>query len=317
MRKHVRCVALMGATATGKSALAMELAPLFKGEIVSMDSRQVYRGFDIGTAKPTADERARVPHHLVDTLDPDEVSSAGRHAEQVLACISEITGRGRVPFLVGGTGLYFRALFRGLGPVVIPRAEQAKIRAGFAGRTTSDLLAELAAQDPERARALGPNDRVRITRALEIIAFTGRPASEALQRARPSPDGPVYLKLVLTMPRERLRARIAERTRALFDAGWPAEVARLLEKGVRADAPAMQSLGYAEMAAALSRGEAPAACVEAVITRTRQYAKRQETFFRSEEDAVWLDVTRGESARRARGLVTAFLAARARPRSAQ
>jgi tRNA dimethylallyltransferase len=307
--RAIRCVAVMGATATGKSALAMELAGEFHGEIVSMDSRQVYRGFDIGTAKPTPAERARVPHHLVDTLDPEAPSSAGRHAEAARVALAEIAARGRVPFLVGGTGLYFRALFHGLGPVAIPRAEQERIRAGFAGRSTGDLYADLRARDPERAAALSENDRVRIARSLEIIAYTGRPASEALRRSGPAPDGALYLKLVLTMPRGELRGRIAARTRTLFCAGWPAEVARLLAAGVPGDAPAMQSLGYAELAGAIGAGTDPAACLDLVVVRTQQYAKRQETFFRGERDAVWLDVAEDGAFRRARGLVAAFLAA--------
>ena len=309
MSTVIRCVAVMGATATGKSALAMALAPALRGEIISMDSRQVYRGFDIGTAKPTAAERSRVPHHLIDTLDPGSASSAGRHAAEAGALARAIAARGGVPFLVGGTGLYFRALFHGLGPVAIPRAEQERIRAGFGGRATGELHDELRVRDPERAAALSRNDRVRIVRALEIIAFTGRPASESLRRAAPEPDAPLYLKLVLTMPRADLRARIEARTRALFAAGWPAEVARLLERGVRRDAPAMQSLGYAELALAIAAGEEPATRLDEVITQTRQYAKRQETFFRSERDAVWIDVTRGDPERRAHDLVTAFLAA--------
>ncbi len=309
MSAAVRCVALMGATATGKSALAVDLAPGFQGEIISMDSRQVYRGFDIGTAKPSREERSRVPHHLIDTLDPDETSSAGRHAAAAEELARDIARRGCVPFVVGGTGLYFRALFRGLGPVAIPRAEQERIRATFAGRGTDELYEELRARDAERAAALSRNDRVRITRALEIIAYTGRPASEALRRPRPGTDALQHLKLVLTMPRARLRDRIGERTRELFAAGWPAEVARLLAAGVSPSAPAMQGLGYAEIAAALGRGEDPGGCLEAVVTSTRQYAKRQETFFRAERDAIWLDVTNVDTPARARSLIAAFLAA--------
>lgn len=309
MGARVRSVAVMGATATGKSALALELAPAFHGEIVSMDSRQVYRGFDIGTAKPTPAERERVAHHLIDTLDPEVPSSAGRHAGDAATLARDIAARGGVAFLVGGTGLYFRALFHGLGPVAIPRAEQARIRAGFSGRATAEMYDELCARDPERAAALSQNDRVRITRALEIIAFTGRPASEALRRPAPPPDAPQYLKLVLTMPRAGLRAHIEARTRALFAAGWPAEVERLLARGVPRDAPAMQSLGYAELAAAVAAGEDPALRLDEVITKTRRYAKRQETFFRSERDAVWIDVAGGDAMRQAYNLVAAFLAA--------
>jgi tRNA dimethylallyltransferase len=306
----VRCVAILGATATGKSALALWLAPALGGEIISMDSRQVYRGFDIGTAKPTAAERALVPHHLIDVLDPTEPSSAGRHAAQAEVAARAVARRGGVPLLVGGTGLYFRALLHGLGPVAIPRAAQERIRAGFAGRATADLYEELSARDPARAAMLSPRDRVRVTRALEIIAFTGRPASEALRRPEPGPDALQHLKLVLTMPRARLRERIEARTRALFAAGWADEVARLLAAGVAPTAPAMESLGYAELAAAITAGENPASRLDRVITATRQYAKRQETFFRSERDAVWIDVSEASAALHARELVTAFLAAR-------
>ncbi len=305
----VRCVAVMGATAIGKSALAMQLAAEFRGEIISMDSRQVYRGFDIGTAKPTPAERARIPHHLVDTLEPHIASSAGRHADAVRALLPEIVARGHVPFLVGGTGLYFRALFHGLGPVAIPREEQQRIRAGFAGRATEDMYAELQARDSERASALSRNDRVRIARALEIIAYTGRPASEALRQSNGNAEVAVYLKLVLTMPRDALRFRIAERTHALFSAGWPEEVDRLMRAGVAPDAPAMRSLGYGELAAAIAAGADPISRLDEVITRTRQYAKRQETFFRRERDAFWLDVSDAGAPSRARGLVAAFLAA--------
>jgi tRNA dimethylallyltransferase len=298
----------MGATATGKSALAMRLALRFDGEIVSMDSRQVYRGFDVGTAKPPRPDLERIPHHLIDTLDPTAPSSAGTHAGEAARLAREIDARGRVPVLAGGTGLYFRALFRGLPPVVIPRAEQTRIRAMFSDRETDELYRDLQRLDAERARALSPRDRLRIARALEIIAYTGRPASEALRRREPDP-GLAHLKVVLSMPRPQLREHIATRTRALFDAGWPDEVRRLLAAGVPPDCPAMQGLGYADIARALAAGRDPRGCIDAVIQSTRQYAKRQETFFRSESDALWEDVTEPGCGGRVERLAEAFLAA--------
>jgi tRNA dimethylallyltransferase len=288
---RIRAVALMGATATGKSDLAVELALEFGGEIISMDSRQVYRGLDIGTGKIGRAARARVAHHLLDIMDPGEHGSAGRHAAMAEAAIRAVATRGRLPILAGGTGLYFRALFSGLVAVTIPRDILGHLRAGFAGKSTAVLHAELAALDAARAAALSANDRVRITRALEIIAYTGTPVSDLYARSRAGAPDIEYLKLVLTMPRPRLRERIAERTRELFAAGWVDEVRRLLDVGVDPSAPAMNSLGYAEIVAALREGRDAADCVERVTTLTRQYAKRQETFFRAEPGAVFIDVT--------------------------
>lgn len=306
----IRAVAILGATATGKSDLAVDLALIFNGEVVSMDSRQVYRGLDVGTGKTSAAARRGVPHHLIDILDPTEPVSAGLHAALAEAAVRAIAARGRVPILAGGTGLYFRALFGGLVAVSIPRERLAAIRESFSGRATTALHAELAARDPVRARALSPNDRVRVTRALELIAYTGVSASGLYRRqgadANPA-SGIVYLKIVLTMPREALRERVARRTRELFDAGWPGEVARLLATGVPVDAPAMHSLGYADLAAALGAGESPESRFERIVTATRQYAKRQETFFRSEPDAVWIDVSTAGARREVERLVAAFL----------
>jgi len=299
----------MGATATGKSRLALALAEHFDGEIVSMDSRQAYRGLDIGTGKVNGAERARVPHHLLDYLEIDENGSAGRHMVMAQGAIRDIASRDKVPFLVGGTGLYFRALFGGLVPVTIPREDLARIRTTFAGRETRELHDELIQRDPARAGALSPNDRVRITRALELIIHTSIPASELYARQGGAASDLVYLKLVLSMPREVLRARIAARTRELFDAGWAEEVRGLMGRGVDIKAPGMLSLGYGEIAATLSRGENPASCLAAVTTLTQQYAKRQETFFRSEKDAVWIDITSADAETRAQALVGAFLRA--------
>ena len=298
----------MGATATGKSALALSLAEAYGGEIISMDSRQAYRGLDIGTGKVTRAERARVPHHLLDILDVTEHGSAGRHVAAAETAIRDIATRGHVPILAGGTGLYFRALFHGLVPVVIPREELARIRATFKARDTRELHAELATVDPSRAAALSPNDRVRVTRALELIAYTGAPVSDLYAQPKGGPGGDItYLKLVLSMPRELLRDRIAARTRELFAAGWIDEVADLMKRGVAADAPGMQSLGYGTIAGAVARGADPADCLEEVVTATRQYAKRQETFFRSEKDAIWIDVSKAGALAHAQALAGAFL----------
>jgi tRNA dimethylallyltransferase len=304
---RIKAVAIMGATATGKSNLAIRLADLHDGEVISMDSRQVYRGLDIGTGKVSAAERSRVPHHLLDILDVNENGSAGRHAEAAEAAIRDIAARGRLPILAGGTGLYFRALFGGLVPVVIPPGELARIRETFSGRETALLHAELERVDPARAAALSPNDRVRVTRALELFAYTGKPASELYARPRSGAADITYLKLVLTMPRELLRAKIEARTHELFSRGWVTEVWKLLDRGVSPEMPGMQSLGYATIAAAIAGGLDPRRWEKQVVTLTRQYAKRQETYFRSEKDAVWIDVSVDGMEARAVALVRAFL----------
>jgi tRNA dimethylallyltransferase len=281
----------MGATATGKTAAAVALCARFKGEIVSMDSRQVYRGLDVGTGKPTADEQRAARHHLIDVIEPHETWSAGRHAAAARAAIEEIAARGNVPFLVGGTGLYFRALLGGLADVAVPEDVSKRLRAAMDARSTDDLYDELALRDPERAAQLSRADRVRITRALEIMDHTGRTVSDIY--ADGATTTPCRVKrLVLTLPRPALRERIDARTRAFVRAGWVEEVRGLLAGGVPADAPGMKSLGYGEIAEALAGGRPMEPVIDRVILRTRQYAKRQETFFRGEPDALWVDVSR-------------------------
>lgn len=297
----------MGATATGKSRLAIHLAFEQGGEVVSVDSRQIYRGFDIGTGKVTRDEQALVPHHLIDVADPSDRWSAGKHATAAEAAVRDIDSRGKVAILVGGTGLYFRALFGGLVDVNIPADEVTRIRATFEGVATEELYQQLRWADPIRAKDLSMNDRVRITRALELIISTGVPAS-ALYASQPERATDIeYLKLVLSCPRELLRDRIAQRTQALFDSGWVDEVSRLLGSGISEIYPAMNSLGYRTIAAALRGGMLSPSLVDEVVTETQQYAKRQETFFRSERDAVWIDVSEDAWESRARELVGAFL----------
>jgi tRNA dimethylallyltransferase len=281
----------MGATATGKSAAAIALAHRFAGEVVSMDSRQVYRGMDIGTGKVLPEEREGIPHHLIDILEPTQRSSAGRHAALAIRATREIHARGRLPLLVGGTGLYFRALFQGLVDVTIPQEVRREIREAFEGVPTEALLDELRALDPARAAQLAPRDRTRITRALEIIRWTGRPVTRVFQERHTAPPDLTPLRLVLTMPRPLLRETVAERTRSLFDRGWPGEVRRLLDAGVPVGAPGMNSLGYRPLAEAITAGRSPDDVLPDVIARTRQYAKRQETFFRREPDAGWVDVS--------------------------
>jgi tRNA dimethylallyltransferase len=290
MNTAQRAVAVMGATATGKSDLAIRLALAFGGEIVSMDSRQVYRGLDIGTGKVSPEDRRRVAHHLIDTLDPSEGNSAGAHVARARSIAERIAVGAKPVFFVGGTGLYFRVLFRGIIDTATPEDEKARFRRELAAQTTEALHRRLSALDRVRAEALSPSDRVRIVRAIEIAVLTGRTFSQHVADQRSAPPW-AGLKLVLTLPRGVLRDRIAERTRGMYERGWIEEVRGLLDRGVGAGAPAMRSLGYDVIARALLSGADAAATLDEVIRLTQQYAKRQETFFRGEKDAVWFDVS--------------------------
>ncbi len=286
-------VALMGPTASGKSALALALAERFPVEIVSVDSAQVYRGLDIGTAKPPPALRARVPHHLIDVCDPAEAYSAARFREDALRLIGEIRARGRIPLLVGGTMLYFRALERGLSP--LPAADpgvRAELEAEAARRGWPALHAELARVDPAAAARIHPNDPQRIQRALEVHRLTGRPLSE-LQR-RGGAQGGVRLHKAAVAPadRERLRRRIAERFEAMLAEGLVEEVARLRRRPeLHLGLPALKSVGYRQvwrhLAGELSYEEMRARAIMA----TRQLAKRQLTWLRAEPGLRWF---RGE-----------------------
>ncbi|UCH83819.1 MAG: tRNA (adenosine(37)-N6)-dimethylallyltransferase MiaA [Candidatus Latescibacterota bacterium] len=306
IRQFRHAIAIMGATATGKSELAIRLAETYGGEVISMDSRQVYRGLDIGTGKISPEDQRRVPHHLIDVLDPHEVCTAGSHLRRAVAARDEIAARGRLVIYAGGTGLYFRVLFRGLIDTNIADEELDGVRQSLADTPTEELFGELQLVDPERASELSPRDRVRIQRAVEIYRCTGQTYSDHVKHRHRNPefDG---LKIVLSMPRDRLRERIRERTRELYEAGWVEEVRRLLAAGVTINAPAMDSLGYDLIAGAIERGEDPGATFDDVVMLTQQYAKRQETFFRSESDAVWFDMTDAQTMTKIDGLVRACL----------
>jgi tRNA dimethylallyltransferase len=291
-------VAVVGATASGKSGLALGLAEALDGEIVNTDSMQVYRHFDIGTAKPGAAERARVPHHLLDVVEPDEPYSAGRYVEDARAAIAGIVARGRAPILCGGTGLYYRALTQGLAEVpTVPRAVQAAVEARVAD-AGADAHRLLAAVDAAAAATIHPNDPVRIARALAVFEATGRPLS-AWQRERPFRRGPGRLFAVaVRWERAELYARIERRVRDMLAQGWVAEVRGLLERGYGPGLKPMQAIGYREIAQHLLAGGSAAgaedeALAERIARRTRQYAKRQLTWFRAHPEVHWAEPDQG------------------------
>ncbi|HEX4620691.1 MAG TPA: tRNA (adenosine(37)-N6)-dimethylallyltransferase MiaA [Myxococcaceae bacterium] len=279
---------IAGPTASGKSALALGLAERTGGEIVSADSQQVYRHFDIGTAKPTAEERARVPHHLISIVEPGDAFSAGRYQELADAAIADITRRGGRPIVVGGTGLYLRFLLHGVIPA--PQADPA-VRARFQeelrARGVAGLYADLLRVDPVTAAATHATDAMRITRVLEIHAQTGQPASMQRRAHGFAERRHEYRLFVLDPPREALNAAIDARTRRMFASGLVEEVKRLVALGHENAAP-MRSVGYAQalqvLRGALTVEEAIAAAAQA----TRRYAKRQRTWFRKEKGAEWI-----------------------------
>lgn len=294
-------IALMGPTASGKTALAMEWAQRFNGEIVSVDSALVYRGLDIGAAKPDKAMLAAVPHHLIDVREPWQPYSAADFASEASAALADIAARGRLPILAGGTGLYFQALLEGLSPM--PQADQAMrdaIAAEAALRGWPALHADLTAIDARAATRIKPTDPQRIQRALEVFRLTGKPISE--WQAMPSQKRLPFrvLKLVLA-PRERsvLHQRIEQRFDAMLAAGFLEEVQRLRAMpGMQAvatplDLPAVRAVGYRQAWEYLEGGSSAQEFRERGIFATRQLAKRQLTWLRGEQDARWFDPAHG------------------------
>jgi len=275
----------MGPTASGKSALALELAARLGGEIVTVDSAQVYRGMDVGTAKPSVAERARVPHHLVDVIDPTASYSAAAFLRDALACVADIRARGCMPILCGGTMLYFKALTEGLS--ALPRADAA-VRAVLDRRAALEgwpaLHAELARVDPVTAARLAPNDAQRIQRALEVHCTSGQPIS-ALQGRRESAAGalgPTLAFALIPSDRAQLHAAIAQRFQRMLDAGLVDELRGLRQRYALDPAlPSMRCVGYRQAWQFLEGAIDVARLRETGIAATRQLAKRQLTWLRS------------------------------------
>jgi tRNA dimethylallyltransferase len=306
-----RVVCLVGPTASGKTALAVELAEALGAEIVSADSRQIYRRLDVGTAKPTAAERRRVPHHCLDLVDPEEPFDAARFRAAATAALADVAGRGRAGLVVGGTGLWVRVLLRGLCPAPprVPAVREA-LRALAARCGVEELHRCLAHIDPAAAARIGPRDGVRLVRALEVAFASGRRLS-AWQREHRFAEAPYdALVLGLALPVSELDARIAGRARDMVGAGFAEEVAALRER-IPDSAPAWASVGYREMRAYVDGACDLAHALAAIVLATRRFAKRQRTWFRAEPGVVW----RHPVADRARVMAEAqaFLAQGVRP----
>jgi tRNA dimethylallyltransferase len=283
-------VAILGATATGKSALALHLAERLDGEIVNADALQVYRGLDIGTGKPTAADRARVPHHLLDILSPDQPLSAGALANLARDAIAEIHSRNRLPIVVGGSGLYVRALFSGITATPPPdprlRTWLTTVRAGHG---LPALRRWLRVLDPPTAARTTEGDTQRTLRGLEVALATGRPQSWWIARTPFTCQALPALRVGLTLPRSVLYHRIAERVSAMVAMGWVGEVERLLKAGWDAGMPAFQAIGYRQLAQHVRGQIGLDQAVEETIRATRRYAKRQVTWFRREPEVVWFE----------------------------
>ena len=303
---------LMGPTASGKTALAVSLVERFPLEIVSVDSALVYRGMDIGTAKPDAATLARAPHHLLDLRDHAEAYSAAAFRGDALRLMAGIVARGRVPLLVGGTMLYFRALLQGLDD--LPRADaslRTELEAAAAARGWPALHAELATVDPVTAARLAPNDSQRIGRALEIFQLTGKPMSALLDRAQSELPYRVLQLALIPSDRAALHQRIAARFDAMLAEGLLAEVETLRRDYVLTpDLPSMRAVGYRQAWACLDGDIDMQALREQGIAATRQLAKRQLTWLRSWPGAVALDCLAQDMESRACALVQAHLQAR-------
>lgn len=294
---------LSGPTASGKSAVALEVAERLGGEIVSADSMMVFRGLDIGTAKPDAADRARVPHHLLDVVDPRDSYDAARWLAAAREAASAIAGRGRVPVVCGGTGLYFKAWLAGLDS---PAPADPALRAGLESMPLEVLLAELHAGDPETHARIDRANPRRVVRAVEILRLTGRPQVRRAAASTPSRAA----VLVLRRQSEDLRRRIDRRVEAMFAAGLIEETRVLLQSGLGGDRTALQAIGYRQVVEHL-RGERDlAATVALVKSRTWQFARRQMTWFRHQLPATWLEVRDDEDPATTAGRAVAWFKAR-------
>ncbi len=286
---------IVGPTAVGKTATAIELAKRLDGEIISIDSRQVYKGMDIGTAKATLRQQKEIPHHLIDILEPTEQISAGAYRELALKAVDEIQARGRLPIFVGGSGLYVKVMVQGIfqESVTDDRVRE-KIQSELTTIGAAALYNRLLDIDPELAVKTHLNDTKRITRALEIFEITGKAPSEHYQDQEAEPPFPHKI-FVLTTDRERLYESINERVDEMIADGLVEEVVNLLDSGLRENLDSLLTLGYQEVVAYLDGDCTHAEMVENIKRNTRRYAKRQLTWFRNQLDAIWIHVPENRS----------------------
>ena len=279
---------LAGPTAVGKSAVALALAEKIGGEIISVDSMQVYRGLDIGTAKPTVAERKRIPHHLLDICELHEAFDAAQFIRHAQAAVAEIQARGRTPIFCGGTGLYFKAYLDGLGEA--PPADE-KLRAALEAQPLAELLAELRERDPVAYEKIDQQNPRRVIRAVEVIRLTGKKFSEQQAAWKvQSPKSKVQNYFCFTRPAADLHRRINERVDEMFARGLVAETRELLAHGLAENKFALQAIGYRQVVEYLRGERSLTETVELVKIRTRQFAKRQLTWFHRHGNGEWLEL---------------------------
>jgi tRNA dimethylallyltransferase len=278
-------IVICGPTATGKTALAVHLATILKAPVLSADSRQVYRDFDIGTAKPTLEERASIPHYLIDIADPTETYTVARFQQEANALIHTFHQQGITPILVGGTGLYIQSVTEGL---VMPAATPDPVyREWLASKTLEELRSELLSKDPEAAQKIHPHDRLRTGRALEVLYSTGKTLSS--QQGRNPPNYPIIYLGLDTSDRAFLSQRIESRTQAMLNKGLLKEIQRLEQKYGQ-ELPLLETLGYREFRQYLGQKYSLEEALEQTVLRTRQFAKRQTTWFKANPRIRWFDI---------------------------
>lgn len=281
-------VVIVGPTASGKSALGVSLAMQFHGEVVVCDSTQLYRGFDIGTAKLSTAERQGVPHHLIDVLEPHEEATAGAYRQLALGVLNDLRRRGRLPVFTVGTGLYLRALLEGLANVP-QRSEELRerLRASAEEHPPAYLHCMLKRLDPEAARKIAPADEQKLIRAVEVCLLARKPISQLHRAGRERLEGWRVLKVGLMPPRERLLERIHARTDLMLKRGWLREVETLVKNGLNEEVKPFDFIGYRELLAVLRDEVSLEQARDLIEQATRRYAKRQITWFRKETDVRW------------------------------
>ena len=303
--KHPPLIVLLGPTAVGKTELSLRMCETFAGEVIGADSRQIYRSMDIGTAKPSLAEQQRVPHHLIDIRNPDETLTVAEYQQLAYRTIDEIHRRGRVPFLVGGTALYLRAVVDGLRiPEAPPNPElRAELEAFLAQAGREALFHRLQALDPATAAVIDGKNPRRVLRALEIVMITGKPKIE-LEGAQPPPYR--ILQIGLNRPRDQLYQRIDQRVDQMVAQGLVEETQRLLTAGYRPPLPAITSLGYREIIAYLQGELTLAAAIEKIKTETHRFVRHQYTSFRKMANIQWVNLEVDSFSRIAES-ITAFI----------
>lgn len=303
-----KILVIAGPTASGKKAAAFAMAKRFGGEIVSADSRKVYRHLDIGTAKPSAEDRARLPHHLIDIIEPDEPFSAGDWARLAGEAVRDIHRRGNLPVISGGTGFYIKAFREGLSEGIDSDSEiRARLSQELAASSPAEMHARLSGIDPVRAAELHENDTFRVLRALEVSEVTGKPFSELDSAVRAAGDAYDFLTIGITRDREELYRRIDKRVDAMVDSGLVNEVRSLLFRGYSRDLVALDTVGYKEWFAYMDNKISFDECLELVKRNTRRYAKRQLTWFRAVRDIKWFDPDDPVQADELHGIVGSWL----------